>query len=44
MRWPDQDTAAMARRDTYRQGAAVCRRGHVETHYLRPGEMPVCIR
>jgi len=36
MKWPDQDVAAMQQRGTYRQGAAICRRGHVETYYLNP--------
>lgn len=26
----------MQQRGTYRQGAAICRRGHVETYYLNP--------
>jgi hypothetical protein len=38
VRWPEKDLMAMESRDgSYHLGSAICRRGHVETDYLRPG-------
>lgn len=34
--WPDDDVAAMRNRGRYFQGAAICRRGHVEHSSLDP--------
>lgn len=43
VRWPDEDGRAMIHGDAYRQGAAVCRRGHVETAYIDPNPHPLGI-
>ncbi|WP_378099601.1 DUF2321 domain-containing protein [Cellulomonas sp. T2.31MG-18] len=40
--WPDGDIAAMRNGGSYYEGAAICRRGHVETPYIDPSrERPV---
>lgn len=36
MRWPDADVAAMRDGEAFHQGAAVCRRGHIQTQHLDP--------
>jgi hypothetical protein len=40
-RWPEHDMRAAARGGPdadYREGAAICRRGHVENPYIKPGD------
>lgn len=38
MRWPPQDEVAMRSNRSFYKGAAICRRGHVETVYVDPRE------
>jgi len=37
--WPEADIAALRQQDSFRMGAAVCRRGHVLTDQLRPDRL-----
>ena len=40
--WPPGDIASMRSGGSYYEGAAICRRGHVETQYINPSrERPV---
>lgn len=36
VRWPEKDIASLQRRGEFHEGAAICRRGHVETSFLKP--------
>jgi hypothetical protein len=36
MKWPEKDLASQQRNDSFYQGAAICRRGHVETCRIVP--------
>jgi hypothetical protein len=36
--WPDADINAVGTGADYWEGAAICRRGHVETSYVKPGD------
>jgi len=38
VKWPDKDLASLHRGESYYKGAAVCRRGHVETSFLNPAD------
>jgi hypothetical protein len=35
-RFPEQDVQKFRRRESYYEAAAVCRRGHIKTQYLKP--------
>lgn len=35
--WPQADIAALRQQDSFRMGAAVCRRGHVPTSFDQTG-------
>jgi hypothetical protein len=37
-RFPEQDVDKFRRKESYYEAAAVCRRGHVETEYIKPFE------
>jgi hypothetical protein len=39
VRWPEKDIASLQRHGEFHEGAAICRRGHVETYFLKPMDL-----